>query len=270
VAKDVLFQAGVQTINGYTVILPELVKAEDMLNTMPPNPYAEDQYKKFPLGTLAMKGSRWYRYCKNGSSGLNIAAPIQSAAAAHDEQDDDIVVGAAAAIGATEVVLTSTANLDTAPNDVKDDFAGGFLIVNDEAGEGQLYEILSNDLLTGTDDSTFKLVDALTIALTTSSQVGIIRNPYYRVIATTAVVTGKVIGVPIIAVTASYYFWCQTKGPAAVVPQAAIALGTMAVVGTTAAKADPAAAATTEIPIGEPLTPGIADTESMIVWLQCE
>jgi hypothetical protein len=62
-------------------------------------------------------------------------------------------------------------------------------------------------------------------------------------------------------------FWAQTRGPCAVVPQAAIALGTEVVVGTTAAKANPAAAATTELKIGDPMTPGVADTEAFLCFL---
>jgi hypothetical protein len=214
-----------------------------------------------------MRGSEIWRYCKAGATGLDIAAPVQQAKAAHAEQDDDITVAAAAAIGATSVVITSTANLDTSPNDEADNFKDGFLIVNDEAGEGQCYRIKANDAFSGTNNETITLYEGLTVALTTSSEVGLIKNPYNGVIATEAVVSGMVIGVPQMAVTASYYFWCKTGGPAAVVCQAAIALGTYAVVGTTAAKADPSAAVTTELPIGYMMTPGVADTESAIVFL---
>mgnify|MGYP006399495645 FL=1 len=235
------------------------------------DPWAESSDQKWPLGTLIRQGDRAWRYAKNGLVALNVAAPVQQAAAAHAEQDDDIVVGAAAAIGAVEVELTSTANLDAAPNETADDFAEGYLIVNDGAGEGHMYTIKSNEAFSGTADSTFTLYpdEALRVALTTStSQVGLVRNPFYKTIATTAVVSGMVLGIPQFAVTASYYYWLQTGGPAACVAQAAIALGTYAVVGTTAAKADPSAAVTTELYLGDPMTPGVADTESFIVFLR--
>ncbi|MDY6833790.1 MAG: hypothetical protein SVY53_03200 [Chloroflexota bacterium] len=229
--------------------------------------WAESATQLYPLGSKAMRGCEVWRYCKAGGTGLNIAAPVQQAKAAHAEQDDDIVCGAAAAIGAYSVEVTSTANLDTAPNDSANDFAEGFLIVNDEAGEGQCLRIKSNEALSGTADSTFTLYDPLSVALTTSSELGLVRNPYYKVIATEAVVSGMVIGIPQFAVTANYYFWCKTGGPAAAVPQAAIALGTSVCVGTTAAKVNASAAATTELIIGWAMTPGVADTESMIVFL---
>lgn len=232
--------------------------------------YAESSTQKYPLGTKAVRGEEAWVYCLNGATGLNIAAPIQSAAAQHAECPDDIVVGAAAAIGDTSIELTSTANLAGTDLGTANTYAGGYIVVNDEAGEGQCCKIKSHDAFSGTSDATINLYDALTVALTTSSQVGIIPSPYYKVIATTAVVTGHVVGVPQMAVTANYYFWCKCRGPAAVVVQAAIALGTMAIVGTTAAKADPAAAATTEIPLGWPVTVGVADTEKCIIWLQCD
>ena len=123
-----------------------------------------------------------------------------------------------------------------------------------------------------TDDSTFTLYEGLTVALTTSSQVGLVRSPYYKVIVTESVVSGMFIGVPQLAISANYYFWCLTGGPGAVVMHAACALGTPITVGTTAAKADPVlnAAGDTvylQLVIGWAMTPGVADTESCIVFL---
>jgi hypothetical protein len=45
---------------------------------------------------------------------------------------------------------------------------------------------------------------------------------------------------------------------------AAVALGTYVVVGTTAAKFDPAAAVTTELIVGEMMTPGVAGEKAII------
>jgi len=236
------------------------------------DPWAETSKQKFPLGTALFQGDRKWRYAKNGTSALVVGGPVQQAAAAHAEQDDDIAVAAAAAVGATSISLTSTANLDASPNNVEDDFAEGYMVVNDGAGEGHIYKIKSNALFSGTGNSTFVLypLDKIRVALTTSSQIGLVRNPYYKTIATTAVVSGAVLGVPQFAITANYFFWLQTGGPASVIPQAAIALGTYAVVGTTAAKVNPSAAVTTELPIGEPMTVGVADTEAHIVFLRLD
>ncbi|MFA5377305.1 MAG: hypothetical protein WC455_16260 [Dehalococcoidia bacterium] len=237
------------------------------------DPYAESVNAAFPVGSIVYEGEDVYAYCKNGSVALNIAAPIQGAARAHAEQDDDIVVAAIAAIGATAVSLTSTANLDTAPNDEDNDFAGGWLYVNDEAGQGQMYRIKSNGGFSGTANSTFTLYDPLTIALSVASQVGLVRNKYYRTLVTPAPLTAPFAGFPLIAVTASYYFWSKIKGPVPAIANAAITLGQVCAVGITAAKVNPMAVSSTygitadTRPIGTAWTPGVADTEEFILDL---
>lgn len=266
-----MLDQNIRSINGKTIILPRYNTDLFKMGSLPdPNPYAQSAVKLFPLGTKMYEGERVFRYCLNGAGTLAIAAPLQNAPAVHAEQDDDIVVGAASAIGDTTVTLTSTANLDGTPNNVANNFADGYLVVNDEAGEGQLYRIKSNEALSTTDNAVFTLYDPLTVALTTSSQCGLIKNLYNGVIVTAAVLTGMCVGVPLLGVTAAYYFWSQVGGPAPVVAHAAIALGTWAIVGTTAGKADPAAAVTTEVIIGYPLTPAVADTETFICYLTLE
>lgn len=252
---------------GRTVFTPNVGDADDLMQTLPADPYAISSTQLFPLGSKLVEGERCWRYCLNGTGALTAGMILQNAAAVHADQQEDIAVGAAAAIGATSVELTSTADLDGSPNNTANEFAEGYLVVNDAAGEGHCYKIKSNELFTGTEDSTFTLYDGLVVALTTSSQCGLINNPYHKVVVATAVATGMCVGVAQHAVTASYYFWSQTGGPAAVVAHAAIALGTMAVVGTTEGEADPHAAFNTELIIGYPMTPAIADDESFICFL---
>jgi len=267
-SKNQAYKHQVFNDSGYILMFPNLGEDADLLQSYPPNPYAESATQLYPLGTKLIQGERVWRYCKNGAAALAIAGLVQSPAVAHAEQNYNIACGAVAAIGAYEVVITSTANLDTTPNDEKNSFAEGYLFVNDEAGEGQCYKIKSNDALSGTGNSTFVLYDPLTIALSTSSQLGLIHNLYDRVIIAAAVTSGHVIGVPLIAVsTASYYFWCQTGGPAPVWNNGTEVLGTMVTIGTTAGKGDPMAAVTTELIIGYPLTPCETATETFMCFL---
>ena len=253
---------------GYVLEYPQVAEEGDLLQGFPPNPYAESATQLFPLGTKLIQGERIWRYCKAGATGLNIAAPLSSAPAVHADQQEDIGCGAASAIGSYTVSLTSTADLDGSPNDEDDTFKDGYWHVNDANGQGQCYKIKSNEGFSGTAESIFTLYDPITIATTTDTQSGLIMNPYYKVVVCpTAATMGMCCGVPQLAVTASYYFWSQTGGPASVVPQAAIALGNYVIVGTTAGKGNIITAVTTEFIIGWPLTPGIADTEEMMVFL---
>lgn len=243
--------------SGYVVELPNVGVGKDLIQGEVPNPYEESSTKLYPLGTKATQGERVWRYCSAGASGLNIGEVQQQAKAVHAEQDDDIAIGAASAVGSNLVTVTSTTNLDTGPLASVDGIAEGYIYFNVAAGLGQCYKIKGHEALVTTGDAVFELYDPLTIALTTSSKCGLVQNPYANVIASEAVVAGMVIGVPGIDVTATYYFWAQTGGPAAVAINTTIALGTEVVAGTTAAKGDPAAAATTEIPIGVCMTPGV-------------
>jgi len=228
----------------------------------------ESSTQLFPLGTKLVRGEQCWRYTKNGGVALTAGMVLQSPAPAHAEQFDDVVVGAAAAAGTYSVEITSTVNLDGTDNDEVNNFAEGYLVVNDEAGEGHLYKIMANEALSGTDDSTFTLYDPIIVALTTSSQVGLVKNPFKDVIASTAVCTGMACGVAPMAVTAEYYFWMPTGGPAPCVAHASIAIGDLVVAGTTAAKADPAAALeTTEAVLGVAMTPAVTDGESFVVFL---
>lgn len=262
------FSVPIMNEDGYIVMWPNVREGEDLLQTVPVNPFAESVLQEFPLETEVRRGRERWLYCKNSGAALTVlGTPIQQAAAIHAEADDDIVVGAASAVGAFTVTLTSTSNLATTPLSVKDGFKDGYLVVNDEAGQGQLRKIKGHEAAVSTNDFIVTLYDALTVALTTSSQAGIVQNPCANVIATTAVVSGMFIGVNEIAVTANYYFWVKTRGPAPAVTKAAIALGTYAVVGTQAAMFSPGAASTTELIVGECMTVGVADTEHCIIYL---
>jgi hypothetical protein len=264
-----LYTRKVMNKSGFISLFPNVANMESLLEG-DVDIWAESATQLFPLGTKLIRGEQTWRYTLNGGVAGVAGVPVQGAAAAHAEQDDDIVVAAAAAAGAYTVSLTSTADLDTSPNDTADTFAEGYLVVNDEAGEGHLYKIKSNEAFSGTDNSTFTLYDPIKVALTTSSEVGLIRNPYAGVVATAAVCTRPALGVYPFAVTLGYYFWMPTGGPAPCVAHAAIAVGDYVVAGTTAAKADPGAAWTTESLLGRALTPGAADTETFIVFLMCD
>ena len=252
--------------SGFVLFQPNVESMADLIDD-DIDIWEESATQQFPLGSKLYRGEQQWHYCYNGAVTGVAGAPVQSAAAVHADQDDDIVTGAAAAAGDYTIELTSTADLDTGVLATAGGLTGGYIIINDEAGEGHLYKVADHEIFSTTDNSTITLYDPLKVALTVASQVGVIPSPFYGVIATTAVCTRMVLGCYPFAVTASYYFWLPTGGPAACVAHAGIAVGDLVVAGTTAAKADPAAALTTESLIGWAMTPAIADTESFIVYI---
>ncbi len=265
---NTIYNRPVHTEDGYTLMYPNIGDKDDFLTSHPIKPYEESAIQLFPLGTKLIQGERVWRYSKNGSGTLVIAGPVQGPAVIHAEQNYNIEVGATSDIGDFTVTLTGTTNLDNSPNDEANAFSEGYLFINDEAGEGQCYKIKSNEAFSTTDDAVFTLYDPLTIALTTSSQAGLLHNPYNRVVAAAAVNSNMVIGVPLLAITASYFFWAQSGGPAPVrTGSNNQVLGTMSIVGTNSAQSDPMAAFTTETIIGYPMTPCDTQTETFMCFL---
>ena len=148
---------------------------------------------------------RTFRYAKAGASALSpgklgVAAAI---AAAHLNE----AILAAVAAGETCLTLTVTAGTAIAENALR----GGQLQINDEAGEGHIYGIESNSALSASGtEIVITLADPIKVALTTASEFTLVHNPWNGVVESTTL--GKACGVPLLDVTAAYYYWAQTGG----------------------------------------------------------
>lgn len=192
---------------------------------------AESSTAKLPLGTrMVLPDGRVYRYTKNGAVALSIARLCQESVVVSGH-GVDLAVASAAAIGATTVTLTNATTAITA-----NEYAQGYLFVNDVDGEGQICTIKSHPAeATGSGSvvMTLEAEDALTVALTTSSQVGLRYNPYKNVLVNPTTATGVPVGVTPISVTANYYFWLQTWGPAAVLTNGTVIVGKTVAPGAT-------------------------------------
>ncbi len=185
-----------------------------------------DIYKEYstqrgrPLGTRGYtRDGRVFRWAKNaGTYALEVGRLVQSAAVPGTFSDDlTINAGLGVTSGATKVSLTFTTALaaDTTANEYKE----GFLFVNDGPGEGQMVQIASNEshtsatTLTCIADFQFATGEEFTTAVTTASEIGIVKNLYDDVIPPTNGLTGSIAGIAPRHITASYYFWLQTWGP---------------------------------------------------------
>lgn len=99
----------------------------------------------------------------------------------------------------------------------QDQFKGANLLVTDGTGAGQgAYTVVGNTAATAGNSNTTTLTikGAINIALDTTSVVGIYPSQFAAQIVAdhTAAPAIPVSGAPIIAVTASYYYWSQTGG----------------------------------------------------------
>ena len=189
------------------------------------NPFAEASSAQFPIGSILKYNDRTFRYCKNGGSGLAAGKVTCTRNKSHASHHKNISCLAAAIGDTTVTIITGGTNI------VEDEYAGGYLYVNDGTGEGHCYKIKSHP---AHDHSTspncvMTLHDPVVIALVASgtSEVSLSHSKYEKVIVApgTTPMTGQTIGVPPIAVTADYYFWNQVSGPAAVLVSGTVVIG---------------------------------------------
>lgn len=188
--------------------------------------YQTSASAKEEVGTKrVLKDGREFFYAKAGASGISAGKLQMPAAIAADVTNKAAV---AAAVGTQ--VLTLTIGSATYAADY---FKGGYLQINDAAGEGHQYEIESNTAVAAGTSISVTLSDGIRVALTTASEFTLVHNPYMATIES-ATEENTPLGVAPVAVTAAYYYWCQAKGLACVLTIGTPAVGTMLVPGATA------------------------------------
>lgn len=204
--------------------------------------YEEKSTQLHRLGSKLVLGERIFQYCGNAAVALTAGKMVQSSAPIPNHTN--VTVSAAVAIDGKVVTPTMGATAVTA-----NQYADGYMHVNDVTGEGQCYRVKSHPAALSGATCAFTLYDALEAALDATSQVTLVANPYKEVIiAPNAALTAPARGVPLIGVTASYYFWLQTAGPAPVLVQGTVVIGQPVGLGGTADGAcGPIAAFTTDI-----------------------
>lgn len=164
--------------------------------------YQQSSTQLHDLDTVRyLSDGRAFAYAQAGATALAVAKLTCSEAPSATANRE--TVAANAAIGAT--VLSITFGAEKAADLFKD----GWIY---DALAGDLYQIKSHAI--GTTAVQVYLKEPLRIAWTTSSKATVIRNRQKAVIISPTTLTSPPAGVPPIAVTASYYFWNQVKGPA--------------------------------------------------------
>ena len=183
--------------------------------------YESHQYQRHSLGTKATtQDGRVFRYGEmGGTAGVPGKLYQGVVPIAHHT---NIACDVARAAGAVKISAT-----DGGTGAAVDIFAEGYVYINDAAGEGYTYKIAGGPQQpSGTGHAVAASGAVITVnlapgysvqtALTTSSEVTFNRNRYKAVILSTTGTTAPVVGVGVSDVTADYFCWLQTGGPAAV------------------------------------------------------
>lgn len=138
----------------------------------------------------------------NGAVALHAGVLAQSAPIVSAHQNCAVTAyTAASASGPGTVTVTLGATAVTA-----NQYAGGFLNVNDNNGEGQLLQIASHPAAALSTSVVITLADAPGsngVALTTASEVSLIPNPYNGVVVNPTTPTNAPVGVTLSPISAS-------------------------------------------------------------------
>ena len=221
--------------------------------------------KKEELGTLRVgQNGKSYRYARAGATDLAAGVFTVGVATAAAHQNEAIT--AAVAIGTRNLTVTVTAGTAI----VADEFQGGEFLICDGTGQGHSYEIDSNTAISASGtEINLSLKRPIKVALDTTSEFTLFRNPFYGAIVSTTL-TLPLIGVTPCAVTANYYFWAQRTGLCSCIEDTTTTVaGNPCQQGNAVAGTVEVAAAHTIHKIGISLYAAAA-TESTAVWLMLE
>ena len=182
----------------------------------------ETSSQKQKLGTRAVTpDGRVFYYAENSGSAITTAGQIVDGIAAVGAHDMDL---AAAATSANELSFTSGTSLTVTKNQYKD----GYVYFNDGPGQGEVYRIKENTAVSSATGLkiTVDEPDGIRTALTTSSLFGLMYSPYkdVKILDGDGTMTTGPLGVTTIPVTADYFCWIQTSGPAAVLSGAVVGI----------------------------------------------
>jgi VCBS repeat-containing protein len=198
--------------------------------------------QKHRLGSLATDGNgRYFRYAQAGAVALVRGNVLQAPAqvTTHDQ-----LTPVAADIGANSITVTLDATNDAAANQ----YAEGLAVIDTTPGLGQFVPISGHPFAALSTALTLQIDMPLEVALTTSSRVTLVPNPYKGVIQSPiTTLTGAVVGVAVKNIAAGEFGWIGVRGSFGVLIAGTPGVGLAVVVPGTAAGAvviDGATAAT--------------------------
>jgi hypothetical protein len=193
-----------------------------------------------------LSDGRIFRLCKNGA----VALAAGKLCIQGDETANHVgKTPTAAAVGVKFVTVTLGATAATA-----NEYAEGYLVIRTT---GKMYKIKAHPAADASATLQVELYDPLDVALAGTEEVDLVHNPYYGVLVAVTDQADIPVGVPPIAVTASYYFWLQTDGPCPVLIDETLGRGDTVTIGSSVAGAVEAVDAVAEPVVGHMIEAGV-------------
>jgi len=203
-----------------------------------------DGGQRWPLGTQACaQDGRKYRFARAAGTAIAPGDLLQAAANAASDVNVTAIAVAAASRSLTAITTNPT---------VINRYAEGYVNVSVTPGAGQSY--LINDHAAGTTAAiTFNLAagHSIRVALTTTSRLDFIANPYKSVMeAPVTTGTAVKVGVAVSTPGTTLHCWVQTRGIASVFTSGTLVLGCPAAYIQVARAVGPVAAVATDAIVG--------------------
>lgn len=198
----------------------------------------------------------------NGASAIAAGLLVQDAAIVANHQNIAVTAFTAYSNNGNvpaKVTVTLGATAATA-----NQYAGGFVVVNDANGEGQTLRIASHPAADASASLVITLEESPTVALTTSSEVCLLPAHGKDVIVQPTTVTGAQVGVTLYALPIASYGFVVSRGIVSCLAGGAIGVGLGISVGSVAGSVSVAAATTARL--GFAAQAGV-DTEYRAVYV---
>ena len=220
-----------------------------------------------PLGSVARYGDKEFRYVGYGGTIL-AGRTVRRSVVAVSDLTNKAMVNSEYLAGETIITLkgSGSGSDDAGGNE----YAGGYLNVNDSNGEGFAYRILANESLDISNTSAtakFRLEEPLVKALTTASDVTLVKPPYVTLITTDTGIDDFVVGVAAADAASGKFGWVQIKGPCSTKVSGTLVAGNGVVNGTAAGAVGPA---TGELAVIGRVMVINANTEHALIWLNMD
>jgi hypothetical protein len=167
--------------------------------------YEQSLAAKTELGRfMDFEDGRRFRYCRAGALGLTKGLMTMAPAVVSNHKDV-VQTGYGIAVGAKDNISVLLAAAPTA-----NQYADGFLMCNKGTGLGQIYRIKKNSAAYL--PCKIWLYDEVITAIAATAEITLTPNKFNGVLVAATTPAGSHVGIPLIDVTGTYYFWAQTRG----------------------------------------------------------
>lgn len=181
------------------------------------NLFTSSSYKAHQLGEIVFSNDgRAFRYAKAGAVAL-VPGKLQQASA--EVTADQNLTAVAAAIGDLSIAASTTVTVTA------NQYAEGWAMITVTPGQGYQYKIKSHIAYTAA-APTFALEDSVLVALTTSSRIDLVANPFSGVVVNPTTATSAPVGVAVYPVAIGEFGWLQVAGVANVLADGTVTVGT--------------------------------------------